>query len=64
MGEVSEPKPGPEGVEKLLQMSYQSTSDLFKNMGLYFKDQGAVLQIAERMPYEEGQKLLSLFKSS
>ncbi len=64
MAEVTEGRAGPEGIEKLLAFAYLGVSELFKNIGLYIKDQGAVQQIAERVPYEDGQKLLGLFKES
>lgn len=49
-------------LEFIFNLNYPSTSDLFKTVGLYCKDPSQVNELAQRLNYAEGQKLIALLK--
>lgn len=44
----------------MFEFNYSNSSELFKQAGFYCKDPGQVIELAQRMDYAQGQKLIKL----
>jgi hypothetical protein len=49
-------------LEFIFKLNYTNSSELFKTVGLYCKDPSRVNELAQRLKYAEGQKLIALLK--
>ncbi len=46
----------------IFELNYPNSSDLFKEVGLYCKDPFQINELAQRLEYAQGQKLITLLK--
>lgn len=49
-------------LEFIFKLNYTNPSELFKTVGLYCKDPFQINELAQRLNYAEGQKLINLLK--
>lgn len=49
-------------LEFIFEINYTNSSDLFKEVGLYCKDPSQMNELAQRLEYAQGQKLIALLK--
>lgn len=49
-------------LEFIFELTYTHPNELFKTVGLYCKDPSQVNELAQRLKYTEGQKLIALLK--
>ncbi|MEI6806681.1 MAG: hypothetical protein WCK49_09290 [Myxococcaceae bacterium] len=49
-------------LEFIFEIQYSNSSDLFKEVGLYCKDPSQINELAQRLEYAQGQKIIALLK--